>query len=156
MIMLFTAFVYFVVLIGATIPFIQKIIVNVFHKTVTYSGRMTIWQNTISHVLDNFWTGHGEVDFYSRVYIEHILSNTSYTYNAVLKILLNYGAIGLALLLLFIITIHGLNETKNRILFSGLVGLFFVGLMNELNIVWIIFFPVFIMNYQKATVVVSE
>ena len=136
--------VYFAILAGGTLPFLQKIVVDIFHKTPTYSGRLSIWQTTISNIMDSVWVGHGEVDFYSTVYIDQQLTYTSYTYNAILKVILNYGVIGLALLLIFLFSIRNLNAFQCKLLFSGFVGLLFVGMMNELEIKWMVFFPLLI------------
>lgn len=148
--LLAAAAVYFVILSGGVNPFFQNIIVNILHKTVTYSGRVNIWQTTISHIWDSVWIGHGERDFYSYVYIEKQLTYTTYTYNAALKIILNYGVIGLGLLLAFVASVRKLNIQQDKMLFSGFLGLLVIGLMNELDIKWIVFFPVLICCLANA------
>lgn len=142
--LIISAIIYLVILSGGMFPFFEDLIVNIFHKTLTYSGRTSIWKTTMLHILDSMWTGHGEVDFYSIVYIEHQLTYTTYTYNVALKIILNYGIIGLCLLMTTIFIIPSQNKTQCKLLFSGLIGLLVVGLMNELDIKWILFFPVLI------------
>lgn len=142
--LIMSGIVYFIILAGGVLPVVQTFIVNVLHKTLTYSGRTSIWKTTIMHILESIWTGHGEVDFYSSVYIESKLTYTTYTYNAILKIILNYGVIGLGLLVLVIFTMRNLNMPQCKLLFSGFIGLLVVGLMNELDIKWIMLFPMII------------
>lgn len=150
--MIGTGAAYFIVLSGGIIPVVQNFIVNILHKTVTYSGRSYIWQTTMSHILKSIWIGHGETDFYSSVYIENQLTYTTYTYNAVLKIVLNYGLIGLGLLLVFLAAMRNLNMYQDKLLFSGFLGLMVIGLMNELDIKWIVFFPILICCLANAEV----
>lgn len=144
MLLIMLGIIYFIILAGGILPVIQAIIVSVLHKTLTYSGRTSIWKTTIVHILESMWIGHGEIDFYSSVYIENKLTYTTYTYNAALKIILNYGVIGLALLVLVIFTIRNHNMPQCKLLFSGFIGLSVIGLMNELDIKWIMFFPMII------------
>ena len=54
------------------------------------------------------------------------------------------GAALLALLLIFLFSIRNLNAFQCKLLFSGFVGLLFVGMMNELEIKWMVFFPLLI------------
>ncbi len=136
---------YLFVLLGGTLPFIQKIIINIFHKTITYSGRSRIWLTTLKYINKSPWFGHGEVDFFSTVYIDGRLSFTSYTYNAVLKILLNYGLIGMVLIVAYILSVSRSKRIDNEILFSGLIGLLIIGLMNEIPLKFMLILPVIMM-----------
>ena len=146
LILLVAGFAYLFILSGGTSPFLQKLIVNILHKNITYSGRTRIWENTMQYIMSSPIMGNGEQEFLSDVNIQGVWVKTSYTYNAVLKILLNYGMVGLAMIVLFIVSTCTDTSLHSSILFSGLIGLLVIGLMNEIELKYLFLFPFFILS----------
>ncbi len=140
-----TVSVYFFLLLGGTSPVLQELVVNVLHKNMTYSGRTRIWQDTMQHIIASPFIGNGEKDFFSRVVLKGVATQTTYTYNAALKILLNYGIVGLSLIVALLLSVCRERSKGSMILFSGCIGILMIGLMNEVAFKFLFLFPLFML-----------
>ncbi|HAE45105.1 MAG TPA: hypothetical protein DCG37_05870 [Lachnospiraceae bacterium] len=145
-----------ILLTGQSIPGMEDLIVNVFHKNVTFSGRTTIWAANLRAVGEHLLLGHGEKGIMAHVLLKGEWVNTDYTYNFVLKLLMNYGIIGLGLFIWMILKITRGNETGDRLLFSGFIGLLIIGLMNEIEMQWLMLFPIMLTMYEHPLAVCSR
>ena len=69
---------------------------------------------------------------------------------------MNYGIIGLGLFIWMILKITRGNETGDRLLFSGFIGLLIIGLMNEIEMQWLMLFPIMLTMYEHPLAVCSR
>ncbi len=139
-----------IILTGQSIPGMKELIVNVFHKTVTFTGRTLIWGANMKAIAQNPVFGHGEESVMAHVRINKEWVHTDYTYNLILKILLNYGAVGLGLFVSLILRITRGHETSDCILFAGFFGIMFIGMMNEVDMQWLLLFPAMLTAFQNS------
>ena len=140
----------FVLVTGQSLPGMEKIIVGVFHKELSFTGRTYIWNNNLSAVAQNPIFGHGDEGVIAHTLIGNVWQSTEYTYNLILKLLMNYGIVGLGLFIAMILRIDRGHETSDCILFSGFIGLMIIGMMNEISLEWLLFLPVSLISFQKS------
>lgn len=139
----------FVLVTGQSVPGMDKIIVGVFHKELSFTGRTFIWNNNLSAVAQNPIFGHGDEGVIAHTLISNVWQSTEYTYNLILKLLMNYGIVGFGLFLAMILRIERGHETSDCILFSGFIGLMIIGMMNEISMEWLLFIPVSLISFQR-------
>ena len=140
----------FVLVTGQSLPGMEKIIVGVFHKELSFTGRTYIWNNNLSAVAQNPIFGHGDEGVIAHTLIGNVWQSTEYTYNLILKLLMNYGIVGLGLFIAMILRIDRGHETSDCILFSGFIGLMIIGMMNEISLEWLLFLPVSLISFHKS------
>ena len=120
-----------VLISGTTVPAIQSIVVNVLHKTPTFSNRTFIWERVLYYISKQPVAGYGEREIWFFVSLSNKLSGTSYTYNLFLKIILDFGIVGLVLFSVpFLCARRGKNK-QYGFLITGFFGIMLSGLMNE-------------------------
>ena len=73
-----------------TTPAVQNVIINIFHKTGSLTGRTQIYSILLSKITESLFIGHG---YYNNV-ISNILSYGN-AQNGVMKILMDSGLLGL-------------------------------------------------------------
>lgn len=77
--------------LGLNIEFIQKIIVNVLHKSITLSGRTIIWKQAFDFIRNSLFLGYGGYFKYGTFVLNGKLYPCHTTY---LQILIDCGLIG--------------------------------------------------------------
>ncbi|MDO4803749.1 MAG: hypothetical protein Q4A32_02895 [Lachnospiraceae bacterium] len=137
----FTIFMNVIILGGMSLPGMNDIIVNVFHKTTTFTGRSLIWSANLKEAFRHVILGQGEVSVMAHVRIQKEWVTTDYTYNCLLKLLLNYGLVGIGLFIAMVLMAARKLDLRGSILFSGFTGLLLIGLMNEVDMNWLLLFP---------------
>ncbi|MDD3137587.1 MAG: O-antigen ligase family protein [Lachnospiraceae bacterium] len=125
-----------VILLGSTtIPIINDIIVNVFHKSLDFSGRRELWKFAFCNISKSIILGHGASKFGLIRYFDGITPTfTTYVYNMLLRLWLRYGIVSIVL---YFFAIFSLNFEKNIKYFTILIGLFTIaifGLLNEIDL----------------------
>lgn len=140
-----------VILGGMSLPGMNDIIVNVFHKSTTFTGRTLIWSANLKEALRHIILGQGEVSVMAHVKIEKEWVTTDYTYNCLLKLLLNYGLVGIGLFAALVIMMCRKLEIRGSILYSGFIGLLLIGLMNEVDLNWLLLIPSLMIFLRKES-----
>ena len=128
---------FYAVTVFGSVLWINTFVSGLLGKELTFSGRVGVWQSALLYIRQAFLTGYGEREI--MLYLS-LGRTTSYVYNCLLKLTLNYGFIGL---LLFISTLYFMVKIKNDNILSSLVMLcvssvLIVGMMNEVNLFFII------------------
>ena len=139
-----------ILLTGLTLPGMNELIVNVFHKSVTFTGRTRIWATNLEAVGEHLLFGRGEEGVLAHVKLQKEWVNTDYTYNFAVKLLVNYGIIGLGMFIAMILKIEREKDTGDRILFAGFFGVLIIGLMNEIELHWLLLFPLMLTMHSHA------
>ncbi|WP_214754753.1 O-antigen ligase family protein [Exiguobacterium sp. s16] len=108
----------FISLIAVMLPFylvlsppiwLQYIIVNIFERDLTYTGRIYIWNVLEYYINNNFIFGYGYQAFWSYEYLNStsILNsigfNPTHAHNGIIDTVLSIGLVGLILYLLILI-----------------------------------------------------
>ena len=124
---------FYVFILFSSLPLINYFVTQILGKELTFSNRVGGWQSAIYQIRKSLLFGYGERDIWL------VLSNgkiTTYVYNSLLKVTLNYGIVGLAL---FILLIMNTSANRKRVLIVdsvialGVCGVLVVGMMNEVN-----------------------
>lgn len=135
---------YLIIILGVTLPFILKIIEVVLHKDMTFSNRTLIWQQVIYYIIQKPLTGFGEIPVFFPVKLASWISGTTYVYNMLLKYILDFGFIGLALFVLPFFKLPKYQNSKYQIMVIGICSYLIIGFMNEIDFSYIMFFPILI------------
>jgi len=129
-------------LTGSSIAFINNIVTNVFNKSMTFSGRTSIWATNISHIMKSPLIGFGTEEFQATVYIDGILTTTGYRYNLLLDLALSYGIGSIIILTFTFLCIPNSKKKEMQVLDLGLIGMFVLGTMNQIEISFVLLFPI--------------
>ena len=92
-------------------PFIQDIVVNVFHKTTNMSGRTRIWAKALLSIRDSLIWGHGIQDNYYN-YVR--LTTVGSTHNYFLDYLYWGGFVCLIIIILYVLYINGIYKKSEK------------------------------------------
>lgn len=131
-----------IVLSDSVIPFINDLIVPIFHKTLDYSGRRSIWEFALLNISKSPIVGHGASKYGLNIYYESYLAGptyTTYVYNMLLRLWLRYGIVSVVLYFLILLNLRIGSDRLTNIMMAGIVGICIFGLMNEVD-----FFAMFI------------
>ena len=119
---------------GFTSTFVFDFIFNAFHKSVTFSGRVYVWEAAIKYIKQSPFFGHG----ITRVVFSG--SSLTSTYNTLLGIMKNYGIPAVLILILSIRSMKVSASRNVQIALFGLMTCFINGLMSQISLVFIVFF----------------
>ena len=119
---------------------------SMFNKNITFSGRSYVWESVKSYISYKPILGYGEpqINFLSSSLFAWS-SESTYTYNLFLKIIFSFGFIGLFLMSLIFIQLPRIKDTYYTNLLIAIIGVFIIGLMNEVKFVFLFLFPFIIM-----------
>lgn len=119
---------------GLSISFVNDFIVEVFHKSDTFSGRTYVWASVIKYIGKSPIIGHGitRVVFYGSVLTS--------TYNVFLGII---KAFGIPSAFIFFVALKSIKPSTDRNIQIALIGLatcFLNGLMSQVSLSFLVFF----------------
>lgn len=140
-----------IIILSTSIPLLQKFVVDILHKDMTFSNRTLIWQAVLARIAARPLWGYGETQLWFSVRLSSWLDGTTYVYNLILKILIDFGIIGFCL---FCAVFFQLPYKKgNRhyyVMIAGLIAFFLCGLMDEVEFQYLFLFPAVMRNYFKV------
>lgn len=84
----------FLLSIGLPLTYMAPVIQNVFHKSITLSGRVLIWEKSYLAIKNAFLTGYG----FEPVAVSYLRISINHTHNLFLEVLYRGGIIGLIIL----------------------------------------------------------
>lgn len=123
--------------------FVKRIVEDVLKRNMTLTGRLEMFELSWNAFLDRMWFGYG----INSTYVEDVLGFGN-AQNGILKILLDYGAVGFVL---FIYVCIDSLKTKDRKISFIIAFLFGMGICStvEINISGLFFLGLSIINASK-------
>lgn len=133
-VMVITLFLNLVFLGGVSLPFVNRIIVDVFGKSPTFSNRTFIWENALHYISRAPLFGYGAKS------IVLFRNGATSTYNVFLGLMKSYGVPSALLLLLTGFSIPNSSRKSVQVLLVGLFAVFINGLMSQVELKFVVFF----------------
>lgn len=139
---------YTIVIFGESFSLIGYVS-NFLGKDVTFSHRTYVWQSALIYIRQSLLLGYGEKNLL--LSLGGNLEPTTYLYNCLLKVTINYGLIGLGIL---IFLLYRIPQIKSDNVFSSLIVLgmsavLIIGMMNEVDYFFLIAFGGIAGYYSK-------
>lgn len=142
---IFTIIIFYVVIIAQSQNSILAYITNFFGKDLTFSGRISIWHDSITAILQSFLTGHGQ---FSGSDFQNITGSFAFhPHNYFLYVLFRGGVIELLIIALFIGSIFfSIKRQPNlyRLACVYTISMFLMGITESLITTAVLFYPVFL------------
>lgn len=145
-------FLFIIIVLLQQSNFLKPIIENVLGKDLTFSNRLTIWDNAITAFLRNPVWGYGLMENEETAKIlgrfpNFIWAGATHCHDEILQILFTAGLIGLFVyLLIWILSIYTLSSIWkydiSKYIFFGCVSIFVIGL-TEITEYALLYFPLF-------------
>ena len=123
----------FILISGTTIPFLVSFVEKVLKKSLTFSNRTFIWERVMYYIYQKPLIGYGEQQIWFAVKLSNLLDGTTYVYNMILKIILDFGIVGFILFSIPILKMKKSETKRNDVLLFGLAAFMISGLMNEIG-----------------------
>lgn len=135
---------YVMIIGGTTISFIHKIVVDILHRDMSFTGRTVIWKQVMHYIEQSPLFGYGEQQLWYNLRISASRSGTTYVYNLFLKMLVSFGIVGTVLFCSVFFNIKKYRGKKYQILVAGIIATFACGLMDEVDFNFLFLFPLMI------------
>lgn len=122
---------------------------NLLGKDVTFSNRTYVWQSALIYIRQSLFLGYGEKDLLLSLGGNH--APTTYLYNCLLKVTINYGIIGLGILILLLYQIPRIKSDNvfSSLIVLGMSAVLIIGMMNEVDYFFLIAFGGIARYYTK-------